>query len=71
MNIQITQKLLCRTEYIINNHNHMKNILTQGILPGIASTIHNTNLILYKVKKLIINILILVVIDPIKILLKS
>jgi ectoine hydroxylase-related dioxygenase (phytanoyl-CoA dioxygenase family) len=28
----------------------MKNILTQGILPGIASTIHNTNITLYKEK---------------------
>lgn len=43
-------KFLCRTEYIIDNHNYMKNILTQSILPGIASTIHNTNLTLYKEK---------------------
>ena len=45
-----TKKVLCRTEYIIDNHKPMKHILTQGLIPGIASTIHNTNITLYKEK---------------------
>ena len=44
------KKVLCRTEYIIDNHEPMKHILTQGLIPGIASTIHNTNITLYKEK---------------------
>ena len=44
------KKVLCRTEYIIDNHEGMKNILTCGIIPGITGTVNGSKVNLYKEK---------------------
>ena len=42
--------VLCRTEYIINNHAKMKHILTSGKLPNIIENIYGKSVLLYKEK---------------------
>ena len=42
--------VLCRTEYIINNHPGMKNILTSGLIPSIVENICGYKVNLYKEK---------------------
>jgi predicted HD phosphohydrolase len=42
--------VLCKTEYIINNHPGMKNILTSGLIPSIVENICDYKVNLYKEK---------------------
>ena len=42
--------VLCRTEYIINNHPGMENILTSGLIPSIVENICDYKVNLYKEK---------------------
>lgn len=44
------KKVICRTEYIINNHTNMKNFITTGYLPNIVSDIFGKKVNLYKEK---------------------
>ena len=44
--------ILHTTEYIINNHYGIKNILTRGILPKVVEYINNSKVYLHNEKKL-------------------
>ena len=44
------EKVLCRTEYIINNHMGMNGIITNGFIPELVSKIYNKPIKLYKEK---------------------
>ena len=43
-------KVLCRTEYIIDYHDGLRNIITNGKIPNIVSKINNSSVNLYKEK---------------------
>jgi predicted HD phosphohydrolase len=43
-------QVICRTEYIVNNHKGMNNLITTGFIPEIVSKIYNKPIILFKEK---------------------
>ena len=43
-------QVLCRTEYIVNNHKGMNNLITTGFIPEIVSKVFNKPVILFKEK---------------------
>jgi len=44
------KSVLCRTEYIINNHLQMNNFLTNGKIPNIIESVYGKPVLLYKEK---------------------